>query len=196
MLSNPSLEPSAGSSGVTSTSRSSKSRMAFVYSVRFRRCSAGVSRLALGSATASRRPSIDAANASSRSREGRGDPLGGIIPVFTLRTAFSQRSRSAAIFVRSGSSTSPPLFTRSLWQVMQYCFTSAASSFAGPSVLRCGPGSARRGEAGGAAPAGATRGTACDADPHTMPTVISHMAATGKTLFIITTGPPTFLTDS
>ena len=43
MLSKPSLESSAGSSACTSTSSASRSRIALAYSVRFRRCSAGVS---------------------------------------------------------------------------------------------------------------------------------------------------------
>ena len=66
MLSKPSLEPSAGSSGVTSTSSASRSRMALAYSVRLSRCSAGVSRLARRDRRPrSSRASSAAANASS-----------------------------------------------------------------------------------------------------------------------------------
>ena len=92
MLSKPSLEPSAGSSAETSTSSASRSRIALAYSVRFRRCSAGVSRPPWGQPRG--RAALPARRRTHRApRAGRGAPLGGIMPVLTLRTTFSQRSR-------------------------------------------------------------------------------------------------------
>ena len=128
MLSKPSLEPSAGSSVVTSTSSASRSRIALAYSVRFSRCSAGVARLAPG--TAARSSALRAARRSRRAtaRSGAAAPLGGIMPVLILRTTFSHVSASAPTRVRSSASSArPAVFARWLWQVMQYCLRNAGS---------------------------------------------------------------------
>ena len=59
---------------------------------------------------------------------GWGIPAGGIAPVRSFTITFSQVSASAGIFAGSSvSSMSPAVFSRWLWQVTQYWFTSCGS---------------------------------------------------------------------
>ena len=63
---------------------------------------------------------------SSVAASGRGMPAGGMAPVRSLRTTFSQVSAPAGAIGRAQpSSTSPPLFSRSLWHDTQYRLTIA-----------------------------------------------------------------------
>jgi hypothetical protein len=119
-LSKPSLESSPGSSTVASIGRSSRSRTALPYSVRLRRWRDGAPGLGAANAARSIVFSTVAANASSVVRSGRGAPLGGIMPVRTLRTTFSQVCASlyAPVTARA-SSARPPARVRPLWQVSQ-----------------------------------------------------------------------------
>ena len=69
----------------------------------------------------SSRASRAVVNASIVVASGRGMPLGGIMPVRSLRTTFSHTSTSEPTCVRpSASSDRPPVFARGLWQVTQY----------------------------------------------------------------------------
>ena len=89
MLSKPSLESSPGSSAAASIGRSSRSRTALAYSVRFSRCSTGAPGFGAAAAARSIVASTAAANPSSVARSGRGALAGGIMPVRTFRTTFS-----------------------------------------------------------------------------------------------------------
>ena len=126
MLSKPLLSSSAGSSSVTSTSRSSRSRIAFPYSVRFRRCKAA--RPGFGFVAAAR--SIDVSrndtNDSTSACGGRGRPCGGIIPPRSFRMTFSQVSAPSGIWARSIlSSIRPAVLACWLWHITQYWSRSA-----------------------------------------------------------------------
>ena len=120
MLSKPSLESSPGSSAAASIGRSSRSRTALPYSARFRRCSAGAPGFGAAAAARSIASSIVAAKRSSVARSGRGAPLGGIMPVRTLRTTFSQvcGSRPGVRDVEHVERETAGL-QRWLWQVAQ-----------------------------------------------------------------------------
>jgi hypothetical protein len=115
MLSKPSLESSPGNSVPGSIGRSRRSRMAFAYSARFRRCSPVAPGLGAASAARSMVSAAAVATPSSAARSGRGAPLGGIMPVRTLRTTFSHVSGSrAASVTRRPSSVRPPACVRAL----------------------------------------------------------------------------------
>ena len=129
MLSKFSLESSPGSSVVASTGRSSRSRTAFAYSARLRRCRTGAPGLGLAAAARSSASSSCEVTRSSVARSGRGAPLGGIMPVRSFRTTFSHACGSRpTCSTSSWSSTSPPAFIRSLWQVAQYRSSIARAS--------------------------------------------------------------------
>ena len=122
MLSKPSLESSPGSSAAASIGRSSRSRTAFAYSARFRRCSAG----APGFGAAARRDrdasSSRGREASSVARSGRGAPAGGIMPVRSLRIDLLPHLRLAAGGVPTSSAVEREAAgarARALWQVTQ-----------------------------------------------------------------------------
>ena len=72
---------------MASTSSPSTSRIAFVYSVRLRRCRPGGVRLVTASWSSSF--SIKVIMDSNTGASGRGMPVGGIIPARSLRTTFS-----------------------------------------------------------------------------------------------------------
>ena len=95
MLSKPWSDSSAGSNDSASMSSPSKSRTALLYSNRFRRCSEGLP--AFGCATASESSSLSkcAKNASKVALSGRGIPAGGMAPLRTFCTTFSQTSAAA-----------------------------------------------------------------------------------------------------
>ena len=68
-------------------------------------------------------------NASSVGLSGRGRPAGGMTPVRSFLTTFSQTSAPAATFDTSmPSSVRPPVRSFSLWQVTQYFLISAPRS--------------------------------------------------------------------
>ena len=135
MLSKPSFESSAGSSALTSTSSASRSRIALAYSVRFRRWSAGASGCAPGGLARSSRASSAGGERvehgalgprhAARRHHARPDLADHLLPHLGV---------GADVVEPAGSSTSPPILARSLWQVTQYCLTkpgSAAGSGAG-----------------------------------------------------------------
>ena len=95
MLSKPPLESSPGNSVVASTVTSSRSRTAFAYSARFKRCSAGAPGFGAARAAASSDCSSQRTNASTLASAGRGSPGGGIKCPRSLRIAVSQTSASA-----------------------------------------------------------------------------------------------------
>src|SRR6185436_8299118 len=98
------------------------------YSVRLRRWTRD-SLPGCGRAIASRSISRSrkAATESDVVRSGRGEPAGGMAPVLSLRTTFSQVSAFAAGCATStDASVRPPVFRRSLWQVTQYLLMVAA----------------------------------------------------------------------
>ena len=104
LLSNPYAALSPGSSAAESISSASRSRIALRYSMRLRRCSVGRPGLGCSAAARSRPASSDAATLSATGLSGRGRPAGGIAPVRSLRTTFSQAS--ACSLTCAGSSTS------------------------------------------------------------------------------------------
>src|SRR6185436_5238201 len=126
MLSNPWLESSEGRNVVASMLRPSRSRIAFVYSVRFRRCRPGAGRY--GAASLSISLSSHAARSSRLSRSSVGPPsAGGIRPERSLRTTFSQVS--ACVAMESNGSASrfrPATCSAALWQSRQIPLTTAA----------------------------------------------------------------------
>ena len=92
MLSKPYAESSGGRSEVTSTLRSSRSRTAFAYSARFRRCRIGAPGFGCAAASASSAASSAACTAWYVASSGRRTPCGGIERACSLRTTFSQSS--------------------------------------------------------------------------------------------------------
>src|SRR5262249_40279983 len=117
---------SAGSSDAASISSASRSRIAFAYSMRFRRWSVGRPGSGCSAATRSRLSSRDAATLSASALSGRGRPAGGIAPVRIFRTPFSRPSARSPIRAGSNvSSISPAVFSRWLWQVTQYLSSTA-----------------------------------------------------------------------
>ena len=95
-LSKPYAESSGGSSVEGSTSSASRSRIAFAYSARFRRCRTG--RPGLGLAVAARSSDV-VSHETSATRvpaSGCGALCGGIIPTRTFLIAFSQTSAPVA----------------------------------------------------------------------------------------------------
>ncbi len=126
MLSKPSAMSSAGNSSVASISTARRSRTAFAYSLRLRRCRTtwsgrcGLPARSSDSSSQATRESIDAASGCLA-------PGGGMTRPRSLRTAFSNTSACWPIF--SGASPSkltPPAFVRSLWHPAQYCLTVAS----------------------------------------------------------------------
>ena len=113
MLSKPYAASSGGRSEVTSTSRSSRSRIAFAYSARFRRCRIGAPGLGCAAASASSAASSADCTARYVASSGRREPCGGIVRASSLRTTFSQTSGfDPARAASSPSSDSPPVFRR------------------------------------------------------------------------------------
>ena len=106
-------------------SSASRSRIAFAYSVRFSRCSAGVTSARQGSTAVSRRArarmrtverrSLRTRRAARRHHAGA-DLLDDLLP----RLGAARPAKSSV------SSARPPVFARWLWQVMQYCLRNAA----------------------------------------------------------------------
>ena len=115
MLSNPLLSSSAGSSPAASTSSARRSRIAFAYSVRFRRCMRVRPGRGFISAARSSDVSRNVARAPSVAASGRAAPTGGIMPARTFRMAFSQVSGPLGISAKSEcSSERPPVRALSL----------------------------------------------------------------------------------
>ena len=125
MFSNPSSSSSGGSSASGSTSSPSRSRTALLYSTRLSRCT--VVRPGFGSAVAARSSSSSSqpATASYVAASGRRRPAGGIMPLRSLATTFSQASACAPTSSASSRSreigTVPARSPLSLWQARQYC---------------------------------------------------------------------------
>ena len=94
MLSKPAMVLSLGSSAETSTSRSSRSRIAFAYSLRFMRCTDGdpgfgwSAACAIQSGFEPRGETVECGPVGTRAF------LGGIMPVRSLRTTASQATTS------------------------------------------------------------------------------------------------------
>src|SRR5438094_694446 len=87
----------------------------------------------LGAAAAARSSvlSSDDTNEATVDLSGRGRPDGGIVPLCSFLTTFSQVSARCGTFsvsMRVFSSTRLPAFVRSLWQAMQYLSRSARCS--------------------------------------------------------------------
>src|SRR5688500_18852019 len=93
---------------------------------------------------------------------GRRTPMGGIEPVRSRRTTFSQVSAYADRLVRSSDSRlRSPVFRRSLWQVRQYCLRTAACWADGATADTCGAGTCADvvvARGAGVAPCGAAKG--------------------------------------
>src|SRR5262245_60706208 len=105
--------------------------MALAYSLRLRRCSAGMPGSGRREAARSRDDSSAAVNAAATEAGGFGAVRGGIMPVRSLRTTFSHTSiLSSTLATFIVSSARDPALTRSLWQVAQYCFRKAGSGVA------------------------------------------------------------------
>ena len=144
MLSNPWVESSDGRNFVASTSSASRSRIAFAYSVRLRRCRPGGGRC--GVAWRSSSLSSQPIRLSRVAGSGRGIPDGGIIPARSFRTTFSPTCAWSPRCARSSLSSSKfAVLSFSLWQVTQYRSRSArgaATSGAGEAsafaACRCG----------------------------------------------------------
>ena len=123
MFSKPSSSSSGGSSASGSTSSPSRSRTALLYSTRLRRCT--VVRPGFGSAAAARSSSSSSqpATVSYVAASGRGRPAGGIMPLRSLATTFSQDAAwagtSAASSASSEIGTRPARCSLSVWQVRQ-----------------------------------------------------------------------------
>src|SRR5215468_7388139 len=129
MLSNPSLNGSGGRSAATSTSISSKSRTERAYSVRVRRWKGRRPGFGFNAAFLSIADSSVATNALAVSTGGLGLPAGGITPTRNLRIIFSASSGFFSGCARSiWVSDMSPVFSLSLWQPLQYCFTIAFSA--------------------------------------------------------------------
>src|SRR5688572_7142447 len=107
----------------------SKSRTVFWYSVRVNRWNSGnVPGFGFAAAARSSSVSRNVAVASYVALSGRGEDTGGIEKDRSFRTTFSQTSGFALTRDTSvGSSTSPAVLSRSLWQVAQYCWITAAA---------------------------------------------------------------------
>ena len=140
MLSRPWSDSSGGSSVSGSISSASRSRMALPYSNRFRRWSAGRPGFGCAAASPSSSVSSQATNASIACSSGRLRPGGGIAPLRSLRTTFSQVAPSAPMCPTSAwSSSRPAVCSLSLWQATQYWSRRARASggaSGGPAACR------------------------------------------------------------
>jgi hypothetical protein len=121
MLSKPPTDASGGSApAIALASNANTSRIAFAYSVRFKRARGFVPGFGARAQPASSSLSSQRAIASSSARSGRGSPNGGIRPVRSLRTAASQTWASWWTARRSSSlNDTPPAKSISLWQPRQ-----------------------------------------------------------------------------
>ena len=135
MLSKPWSDSSGGSSASTSISRSRRSRTALPYSNRFSRWSGGRPGFGRAAAAASSSASSPETKASRVSGAGRRRPGGGIAPLRSLRTTFSQVSAPAATaWTSARSSSRPAVRVRALWQTTQYSSRRARASGDGASA--------------------------------------------------------------
>ncbi len=122
---------SGGRYAATSTSRLSRSRTALLYSARFRRWNGRDPGLGFAAASLSIRDSNDDTIAVITAASGRRAPAGGIMPARSLRMIFSVSAGSCTSFAASKpASDRSPALPRSLWQVAQYCLTTAVCSAA------------------------------------------------------------------
>src|SRR5206468_8576050 len=104
-----------------SISIANQSRNAFAYSVRFSRRVAGLPGFGLAAEAWSSLVSRYAVRVWYVVLSGRGRPAGGITPVLSLCTTFSQTARSSLTFSTFAlSSISPAIADLWLWQVTQY----------------------------------------------------------------------------
>src|SRR6202020_2188968 len=104
----------------------SRSRIALAYSARFKRWSAGRPGLGWSAAALSIEPSSHDRNSSTAAFSGLGIPKGGMAPVRSFLTPFSQVSALSGTFDRSIlSSVNPAIFVFELWQVTQYLSSKA-----------------------------------------------------------------------
>ena len=99
-----------------------RSRIALLYSARFKRCAGGRPGLGAAAAAASRASSSRATNCAESAAAGAGKPAGGISPRLTFRSTFSHKAAREPTSVRSCPSKDRPAVRRvSLWQPRQ-CF--------------------------------------------------------------------------
>ena len=120
MLSKLALIVSWGRYLEASSGRSSRSRIAAVYSARFRRWKERRPGFGFAAALSSSWVSSDAATSVSVSSGGRRAPGGGIIPSRSFETIFSASTGFAGASPASKpASDMLPVFIRSLWQTMQ-----------------------------------------------------------------------------
>ena len=102
-------------------STASRSRIALLYSARFKRCARGRPGLGAAAAAASRASSSRATSCADSDTSGAGTPTGGISPRVTFRSTFSHTAVSVPTLVGSSSSKDTPAVRRlSLWQPRQY----------------------------------------------------------------------------
>src|ERR1035438_10714071 len=102
-------------------SSASTSRMALLYSTRFRRCTAGRPGLGLAAAARSRASSRDLVNDAAVGAAGRGMPAGGISPVRILRSTFSSTAAlPPALATSIPLSATPAVAFFWLWHRAQY----------------------------------------------------------------------------
>ena len=120
-LSKPSRASSRGRVSAGSTSTSSRSRTAFTYSLRFRRCSPTRPGSECPCAAVSMFVSSQETNDCTDWESGCGLPAGGINRPRSLRMAFSQVSASWGIsWGESDSKAMPPAQSVTLWHLLQY----------------------------------------------------------------------------
>jgi hypothetical protein len=124
---------SGGRNVVTSTSTFSRSRTAFWYSARLSRWNGREPGFGLSAAWRSIRDSNDDTSAAITAGSGFLAPGGGIMPARSLRIIFSVTSPFSSSLAASKDCSVSPLtrsLLRSLWQLAQYCLTSAVCSAA------------------------------------------------------------------
>src|SRR5215471_1392241 len=123
---------SGGSNADASTSTPVSSRTALAYSVRFNRWRFAVRPgFRWAAAALSSSDSSHVATLSYVALSGRRLPAGGMDRLRSFTMTFSQVSAELNAFsVSAFSSVRPPVFSRSLWQVMQYAVTRSATGVA------------------------------------------------------------------
>ena len=132
----PSAVSSPGSSGFTSRSMASRSRIALLYSARLRRCTAPI-RPGFGLVDDARSISCSSIPATlwNVSASGRGLPGGGMDPARSFAITFSTSSAFPASFaVSSVSRSTPAVRDFWLWHVRQYLSKTARGE-----VVSCAP---------------------------------------------------------
>src|SRR5262245_54210786 len=129
MLSKPKFAPSLGSNSVTSISSANRSRIAFAYSVRFRRCTTYRPGVLLPTHARSSELASQVVKPAYSASVGCGMPCGGIARTLNLRSTRSQVAACGSRLLRlavsrlTGSLAGDAVLL--LWQLMQYCLSQA-----------------------------------------------------------------------